>query len=65
LARKYSSNPAVTVKYIPVNRGVFVIGHPPHSPDLAASGVFLFPKMKTPLKWSRFLNVEEMRNAAT
>jgi hypothetical protein len=47
LTRKYSSNPAITVMYFLVNRGIVVIGHPPQSPDLAAAGVFLYSKVKT------------------
>jgi len=33
-ARKY---PATILKYILINRGVVVIGHPPQSPDLATA----------------------------
>jgi len=47
LTRKYSPNPAITVKYFLVNRGVVVICHPPQSPDLEAAGVFLYSKVKT------------------
>jgi len=50
LTRKYSSYPAITVKYFLINRGVVVVGHPPQSPDLAAAaaGVFLYYKMDMP-----------------
>jgi len=31
-----------------------VVPHPPYSPDLAPSDFFLFPKLKTTLKWCHF-----------
>jgi hypothetical protein len=37
-----------------------VIPHPPHSPDLAPSNLFLVPKMKLKLNGRRFDNVEEI-----
>jgi len=33
----------------------------PHSPDLAPSDFYMFPRMKRDLKGKRFQNVEEVR----
>jgi hypothetical protein len=38
-----------------------VVPHPPHSPDLAPSNFFPFPKMKVKLKGRRFHTVEEIQ----
>ena len=38
-----------------------VVPHPPYSPDLAPSDVFLFPKLKMKLKGRRFLTLEEIQ----
>ena len=34
---------------------------PPYSPDLAPADSFLFPKLKTPMKRTRFTAIEENR----
>jgi len=38
-----------------------VVPHPPYSPDLAPSDLFLFPKLKMKLKGRRFQTVEEIQ----
>jgi len=38
-----------------------VVPHPPYSPDLAPTDVFLFPKLKTTLKGRRFQITEEIQ----
>jgi len=38
-----------------------VTPHPPHSPDLAPSDFFLFPKMKLKLKGRRLDTIEEIQ----
>ncbi|KAJ4445099.1 hypothetical protein ANN_06898 [Periplaneta americana] len=44
--------------------GITTVRQPPYSPDLAPCDFWLFPKLKTPLKGSRFGSREEiMRNA--
>ncbi|KAJ4439803.1 hypothetical protein ANN_07931 [Periplaneta americana] len=44
--------------------GITTVRQPPYSPDLAPCDFWLFPKLKTPLKGSRFESREEiMRNA--
>jgi hypothetical protein len=42
----------------------FLLNHPslPHSPDLTASYLFLFPKIKAALKGRRFQDVEIFKN---
>ncbi|KAJ4444141.1 hypothetical protein ANN_05930 [Periplaneta americana] len=45
---------------------ITTVHQPPYSPDLAPCDFWLFPKLKTPLKGSRFESREEiMRNATT
>ena len=34
---------------------------PPLSPDLAPANCFLFPKLKTSMKYERFATIEEMK----
>ena len=38
-----------------------IMPQPPHSPDLAPAGFFLFPRLKTPTKGKRFARVEERK----
>ncbi|KAJ4428957.1 hypothetical protein ANN_25953 [Periplaneta americana] len=46
--------------------GITTVRQPPYSPDLAPCDFWLFPKLKTPLKGSRFESREEiMRNVTT
>jgi hypothetical protein len=40
---------------------MFVIPHPPYSPDLAPCDFFLFPKMKLKLEGCRFDTIEEIQ----
>ena len=42
-----------------------VVPHLPYSPDLALADFFLFPKLKTTLKWRRFQTTEEIKKNAT
>ncbi|XP_035205229.1 histone-lysine N-methyltransferase SETMAR-like [Stegodyphus dumicola] len=39
--------------------------HPPYSPDLAPVDFFLFPKLKTSLKGTRFQDVEAIKKTIT
>ena len=41
------------------------VEHPPYSPDLAPSDFFLFPKIKSALKGTRFESVDVMKAKAT
>jgi len=42
-----------------------VMEHPPYSPDLAPCDIFLFPKIKSALKGTRFESVDAMKEKAT
>ena len=44
-------------------RQTSVVPHPPSSPDLAAADFFLFPKLKTTSKESRFQAIEEIQES--
>ncbi|EFN62152.1 hypothetical protein EAG_14509, partial [Camponotus floridanus] len=37
---------------------------PPYSPDLAPCDFFLFPKLKRPMKGTRFATIEEIKTAS-
>ncbi|UYV78687.1 hypothetical protein LAZ67_16002391, partial [Cordylochernes scorpioides] len=37
---------------------------PPYSPDLAPCGIFLFPKLKRPMKGRRYATLDEIRTAS-
>ena len=41
-----------------------VVPHPPYSPDLTQADFFLFPKLKTTLKWCRFKTIDEIKENA-
>lgn len=38
-----------------------ILEHPPYSPDLAPCDFYLFPKLKTALKGTRFHTLEEVK----
>jgi transposase len=40
------------------------VPHPPYSPELNPAEFFLFPKIKTTLKGSRFQTIEEIQENA-
>jgi len=42
-----------------------VLEHPPYSPDLAPCDFFLFPKMKSTLKGTRFESIDAVKAKAT
>ena len=46
-------------------RNVPTLEVPPYSPDLAPSDFFLFPKLKTVLKGTRFPDLETLKRAVT
>ena len=37
------------------------VTQPPYSPDLAPWNFWLFPKLKSPLKWKRFQTISEIQ----
>jgi transposase len=42
-----------------------VLEHPPYSPDLAPCDFYLFPKIKSVLKGTHFLSVEDVKAITT
>ncbi|KAG5321400.1 MOS1T transposase, partial [Pseudoatta argentina] len=51
---------ALSVNYLAA-RGTPVLEHAPYSPDLAPCDFFLFPKIKSALKGTRFESMEEVK----
>ena len=56
---------AVAVQEILALKQVFVLNHPPYSPDLSPCDYFLFPKLKLPLKGRLFEDVQGIQGAVT
>ncbi|KAG5320522.1 MOS1T transposase, partial [Acromyrmex heyeri] len=52
---------ALSVKRYLATRGTPVLEHAPYSPDLAPCDFFLFPKIKSALKGTRFESMEEVK----
>jgi hypothetical protein len=52
---------ALSVKRYLAARGTPVLEHAPYSPDLAPCDFFLFPKIKSILKGTRFESMEEVK----
>jgi hypothetical protein len=47
-------------------RGVpILLDHPPHFPDLAPADFFLFPRLKSIMKGTRFADMAEIQERAT
>jgi len=44
---------------------ITVLEHPAYSPDLAPSGLFLFPKIKGILKGTHFDDIDDIRSNTT
>ena len=55
---------ALSVKAFFAKYGITVLDHPPYSPDLAPCEFFLFPKVKSALKGTRFESVEAVKSKA-
>jgi transposase len=49
------------VKQFLTNRNITVLEHPPYSPYLAPCDFYLFPKIKSVLKGTHFLSVENVK----
>ena len=56
---------ALSIRQYLAQRNVPMLEQPPYSPDLAPSDFFLFPKLKTVLKGTRFPDLETLKRAAT
>jgi len=48
------------VNFAPGQRAITVLEHPPYSPDHAPCDFFLFPKIKSVLKGTHFMSVENV-----
>lgn len=53
------------IQYFLAKHGIPVVHQPPYSPDMAPCDFWLFPKLKTTLKGSRFESREEIMQNAT
>jgi len=60
-----SSSPQCTGSPGSCCKQVCVLHHPRHSPDLSLCDYFLFPKLKLPLKWRLFEDVQYIQAAVT
>jgi histone-lysine N-methyltransferase SETMAR len=49
---------ALSIKQCLTNKNITVLGHPPYSPDLAPCKFYFFPRIKSVLKQTNFLSVE-------
>lgn len=56
---------ALSVKTFLAKRNIPILDHPPYSPDLAPSDFFLFPKVKSALKGTRFETFKAVKEKAT
>ena len=54
---------AVAVQEFLARKQVCVLDHPPYSPNLSPCYYFLFPKLKLPLKWHLFEDVQDIQGA--
>jgi [histone H3]-lysine36 N-dimethyltransferase SETMAR len=56
---------ALSVKQFLANKNITVMEHPPYSPDLAPCDFYLFPKIKSVLKGTHFLSIEDVKVKTT
>jgi transposase len=56
---------ALSMKQFLANHIITVLEHPPYSPDLAPCDFYLFPKIKSVLKGTHFLSVEDVKANTT
>ena len=52
---------ALSVEQLLANKNIIVLEHPPYSPDLAPCDFCLFPKIKSVLKGTHFVSVEDVK----
>jgi hypothetical protein len=53
------------VKQLLANKNITVLHHPPYSPDLAPCNFYFFPKIKSVLKGTCFVLVENVKAKTT
>lgn len=56
---------ALSVKRFLADKNIAVLEHAPYSPDLAPCDFYLFPKIKSALKGTRFASMEEVKQKTT
>lgn len=56
---------ALRVREFLAKHQVPTVPHPPYSPDLAPADFFLFPRIKSALKGTRFSSIDEIQSAVT
>jgi len=52
---------AFSIKQFLANKRILILEHPSFSPDQAPCDFYLFPKLKTALKGTRFQTIEEVK----
>ena len=52
---------ALSVKQVLTDKNITTLEHPPYSPDLAPCDFYLFPKVKSVLKRTRFGSVDDVK----
>ena len=55
------SHKAIIVNDFLVKKLTNIIEQPPYSPDMAPANVFLFAKLKLPLRGTRFQSIEDIK----
>lgn len=55
------SHKAIIVKEFLTKNSTNIIEQPPYSPDMAPADFFLFPKLKLPLRGTRFQSIEDIK----
>ena len=58
---KAPAHNALSVKQFLANKNITVLEHPTYSPDLAPCDFYLFPKIKSVLKGTHFVTVENVK----
>ena len=48
-----------------MEKQIYVIDNPPYSPDLLPCDYFLFPKLKTKMKWAFYDDIPAIQAAVT
>ena len=56
---------ALSVQQFLVDKNIATLQYPPYSPDLAPCDFFLFPKLKSVFKGTRFESMEAEKNKTT
>ncbi|KOC58697.1 hypothetical protein WH47_07089 [Habropoda laboriosa] len=60
----YNGRTAAVREFL-AKKQIIVLAHPPYSPDLAFCDYFLFPKLKIPMKGTRYDDIPIIQSAVT